>query len=152
MASDNGTGANFSLRRNIVGDPNQGICGGSPSAFFNTGAFALPTDSSGNLTYGNEARGSVEGPCTFSWNAGLSKAFRFGPEQRHVMNIEWQVQNLTNTANYNAIGTLLPCGPGVSVSGIVCGAEAPGASFSPFGHVTSAGSMRTMSLTVRFNL
>ncbi|MGA8871015.1 MAG: TonB-dependent receptor [Candidatus Acidiferrales bacterium] len=151
VASDNGTGANFSLRPNIVGDPNQGICGGSPSVFFNTGAFALPTDSSGNLTYGNEARGSVEGPCTFSWNAGLSKAFRFGPEQRHVMNIEWQVQNLTNTANYNAIGTLLPCGPGVSVSGIVCGAEAPGASFSPFGHVTSAGSMRTMSLTVRFN-
>ena len=55
VASDNGTGANFSLRPNIVGNPNQGICGGSPSAFFNTEAFALPTDASGNLTYGNEA-------------------------------------------------------------------------------------------------
>jgi Carboxypeptidase regulatory-like domain len=150
VASDNGTGANFSLRPSIVGDPNQGICGGSPSAFFNTGVFALPTDSSGNLTYGNEARGSIEGPCTFSWNVGLSKAFRFGPEQRHVMNIEWQVRNLTNTANYNGIGTVLPCYPGGSASGIVCGVSgATTPSF--FGRVTSAGSMRTMSLTVRFN-
>ena len=149
VASDNGTGANFSLRPNIIGDPNLGICGGSPSAFFNTKAFALPTDSSGNLTYGDEERGSIEGPCTFNWNMGLSKSFRFGPEQRHVMNIEWQVQNLTNTANYTGIGTAFPCF--TSSSGVIsCGATS-GAVPSFFGRVTSAGSMRTMDLMVRFN-
>ena len=60
------------------------------------------------------------------------------------MNIEWQVQNLTNTANYTGVGTVLPCGPGVSVSGIVCGVSGT-TTPSFFGHVTSAGSMRTMS-------
>jgi len=149
VASDNGTGVNFSLRPNILGNPNLGICGGSPSGFFNTNAFALPTDVGGNLAYGNEARGSIEGPCTFSWNMGLSKAFRFGPEQRHVMNIEWQVQNLTNTANYTGIGTSLPCTTGES-GAITCGIVSGQPSF--FGRVTSAGGMRTMSLMVRFNL
>jgi hypothetical protein len=149
VASDNGTGVNFSLRPNIVGDPNLGICGGSPAAFFNTKAFALPTDSSGNLTYGDEDRGSIEGPCTFNWNAGLSKSFRFGPEQRHVMNIEWQVTNLTNTANYTGIGTTLPCATGTS-GVITCGVTATSEP-SFFGRVTSAGSMRTMDLMVRFN-
>ncbi|MGC2330953.1 MAG: TonB-dependent receptor, partial [Candidatus Acidiferrales bacterium] len=149
VASDNGTGANFSLRPNITGDPNRGICGGSPSAFFNTGAFTLPTDSSGNLTYGDEERGSIEGPCTFNWNLGLSKSFRFGPEQRHVMNIEWQVQNLTNTPNYTGIGTTLPCFTAAS-GAISCGV-ASSSEPSFFGRVTSAGSMRTMDLMVRFN-
>ncbi len=155
VASDNGTGANFSLRPNIVGNPNVGICGGSPTSFFNPKVFALPTDSSGNITYGDEERGSIEGPCTFNWNLGLSKSFRFGPEQRHVMNIEWQVQNLTNTPNYTGIGTSLPCAPGDSPSGIVCATTSAGVGPnglpSFFGRVTSAGSMRTMDLMVRFN-
>ncbi len=153
VASDNGTGANFSLRPNIVGNPNLGICGGSPYAFFNPKAFALPTDSSGNITYGDEDRGSIEGPCTFNWNLGLSKSFRFGPEQRHVMNIEWQVQNLTNTPNYTGIGTSLPCAP-VGRHGTAAAASAgvgPTGQPSFFGRVTSAGSMRTMDLMVRFN-
>jgi Carboxypeptidase regulatory-like domain len=154
VASDNGTGANFSLRPNIVGDPNRGTCGGAPGAFFNTGAFALPTDSSGNIAYGDEERGSIEGPCMFNWNLGLSKSFRFGPEQRHVMNIEWQVQNLTNTPNYTGIGTVLPCFP--SGSGVTtCGLQSPGVAINgqptTFGGVTSAGSMRTMDLMIRFN-
>jgi hypothetical protein len=149
VASDNGTGANFSLRPNITGNPNLGICGGSPSAFFNPNVFALPTASGGSLTYGNEQRGSVEGPCTFNWNASLAKSFRFGPEQRHVMNVAWQVQNLTNTPNYTGIGTVFPCF--TDPSGIACGTAAGGTTPSFFGRVTSAGSMRTMNLMVRFN-
>jgi trimeric autotransporter adhesin len=150
VASDNGTGANFSLRPNIIGNPNLGICGGSPSAFFNTKAFALPVDSSGNLTYGDEERGSIEGPCTFTWNTSLSKSFRFGPEQRHVMNISWQVSNLTNTPNYSGIGTSLPCFTAAS-GAITCGTTSTSGLPSFFGRVTSAGSMRTMDLMVRFN-
>jgi trimeric autotransporter adhesin len=149
VASDNGTGANFSLRPDITGNPNLGICGGSTSAFFNTNVFALPTASGGNLTYGNEQRGSVEGPCTFNWNASLAKSFRFGPEQRHVMNVAWQVQNLANKPNYTGIGTVFPCFTGTS--GISCGTAAGGTTPSFFGRVTSAGAMRTMDLMVRFN-
>ena len=159
VASDNGTGANFSLRPNITGNPNTGICGGSPAAYFNTGAFALPTDANGNLAYGDEPRGAVEGPCSFNWNMSLAKTFRFGPDRRHTLNLSWQIQNLTNTANFNGIGTVLPCfgatrtGSGTgNAAGIVCGvASGAGSGFSLFGRVTSAASMRTMAMQARFN-
>jgi trimeric autotransporter adhesin len=157
VASDNGTGANFSLRPDLKGDPNPGICGGSRTAFFDTGVFSLPTDTNGNLAYGNEPRGAVEGPCQFSWNASIAKSFRFGPEKRHTANVSWQVQNLTNTPNFNGIGTVLPCftttasesGTG-NASGIVCGNGA-GSAASFFGRVTSAAQMRTMAVQIRFN-
>jgi trimeric autotransporter adhesin len=157
VASDNGTGANFSLRPNITGNPNAGICGGTPTAYFNTGVFTLPTDANGNLTYGDEPRGAVEGPCQFNWNMSLAKTFRFGPDRRHQLNISWQIQNLTNTANFNGIGTVLPCfgtaGTGTgNAAGISCGAGSEaGAGFSLFGRVTSAATMRTMAVQARFN-
>jgi trimeric autotransporter adhesin len=160
VASDNGTGVNFSLRPDLTGDPNMGMCGGSTKNFFNTGAFTLPTDSDGNLTYGDEPRGAVEGPCSFNWNLSLAKTFRFGPDRRHQLNISWQVNNLTNTVNYNGIGTVLPCSgtPGTgatgNAAGITCGPNVgtgTESTFSLFGRVTSAASMRTMAVQARFN-
>jgi trimeric autotransporter adhesin len=126
-ASDNGTGTNFSLRADQVGNPSFGICGGSAAQFFNTAAFTTPPA----FAYGNEHRGAVEGPCSFNWNASLAKTFRFGPEQRHHIDARWEVQNLTNTPSYSGIGTLL------------------GSRY--FGQVTSVGSMRTMDIMIRFN-
>ena len=126
-ATDNGTGANFSLRADQIGDPNVGICGGSQAQFFNTSAFVSPPA----FAYGNEHRGGVEGPCTISWNMSLAKTFRFGPEGRHRVDARWEVQNLTNTVNYSGVGTSL------------------GSRY--FGEVTSAGAMRTMDLMIRFN-
>jgi len=159
VASDNGTGANFSLRPNITGDPNLGICGGSRTAFFNTNVFSLPTDASNNLTYGDEPRGVVEGPCSFNWNASLAKTIRFGPERRRTANFSWQITNFTNTPNFTGIGTVVPCfttetGSGMgTAAGIQCGASGVGGSArSFFGRVTSAGQMRTMALMVRVNL
>lgn len=151
-ASDNGTGTNFSLRPNIRGNPNLGICGGTRTAFFNTSVFSPPVDSNGKLTYGDEPRGAVEGPCTFSWNMSIAKTIRFGPERRRTANFSWQIQNLTNTANFTGIGTLLPCFN--TASGISCGTvgNSAGPFRSFFGAVTSAGSMRTMYLMVRVNL
>jgi hypothetical protein len=159
VASDNGTGANFSLRPDLIGDPNKGLCGGSPAAFFNTGVFTLPTDASGNLAYGDEPRGAVEGPCQFNWNASLAKTIRFGPDRRHNLNLSWQITNLTNTPSYTGIGTTLPCfgtagtGSGTgNASGIVCGAgTGAGSGFSLFGRVSSAGAMRAMVMQARFN-
>jgi hypothetical protein len=131
-ASDNGTGANFSLRAQQTGNPNTGICGGSPLNFFDSSVFGVPpVDSNGKPTYGNERRGAIEGPCTLSWNMSIAKTYRFGPERRHMLNVQWQIQNLTNTPSFNGLGTIV------------------GSSF--FGQVTSASSMRSMSLMARFN-
>ncbi len=126
-ASDNGTGASFSLRADQIGDPNVGICGGSPLAYFNTAAFATPAATS----YGNERRGAIEGPCKFNWNASLAKSFRFGPQERHHLDIRWEVQNLSNTPSFSGLSTTLGS--------------------SSFGRVTSAASMRTMDVMARFN-
>jgi hypothetical protein len=127
-SNNSGTGANFSERAEQVGDPNMGICGGTALNFFNTGAFAVPATG----TYGDERRGAIEGPCSFSWNASLAKSFRFGPRERqHHVDVRWEVQNLTNTPSFSGIATTL----GSSI----------------FGQVTSAGSMRTMDVMMRFN-
>jgi hypothetical protein len=126
-SANNGTGAAFSLRADQVGNPNLGICGGSPLSFFNTGAFATPAPTS----YGDEHRGAIEGPCKFNWNASLGKTYRFGPQERHHLDVRWEVQNLSNTPSFSGVSTLLGS--------------------SSFGRVTSAGSMRTMDITMRYN-
>ena len=127
LASDNGTGASFSLRADQIGNPNLGICGGSPLAFFNTAAFATPPPTS----FGNERRGAIEGPCKFNWNASLGKSFRFGPQERHHLDIRWEVQNLSNSPSFSGLSTSLGS--------------------SSFGRVTGAGTMRTMDITARYN-
>ncbi|MFY9527400.1 MAG: TonB-dependent receptor [Candidatus Acidiferrales bacterium] len=128
-ASDNtGTGSNFSGRPDQVGDPNLGICGGSPLAFFNTAAFAVPPP----LRFGNAARNTIEGPCTFTWNFSLAKSFLFGPSDRQRrLEARWEVQNVTNTPNFNGLSTLLGS--------------------SAFGRVTGAASMRSMDIMLRVN-
>ena len=127
LASDNGTGASFSLRADQIGNPNLGICGGSPLSFFNTAAFATPAPT----VYGNERRGAIEGPCKFNWNASLGKSFRFGPQERHHLDIRWEVQNLSNTPSFSGLSTTLGS--------------------TSFGRVTAAGTMRTMDITMRYN-
>ena len=127
-ANNSGTGSNFSERANIIANPNFGVCGGSPLGFFNTAAFVTPPAGE----YGDERRGSIEGPCQFSWNLSVAKSVRFGAEQRHTFNASWEIQNLTNTPAFGGVGTTLGS--------------------STFGRITSAGSMRTMDIMIRFNL
>ncbi len=126
LASDNGTGANFSLRADQVGDPNTGICGGTTLAFFNTAAFSVPPTGQ----YGDARRNSIEGPCMFNWNFSLAKSFRFGADHAHRLEARWEIQNLTNTPNYTGLSTVVGS--------------------STFGRITAAGSMRTMDATARF--
>ena len=138
-ANNSGTGSNFSERADLCrldgdcegasGNPNFGICGGSSLGFFNTAAFVVPATG----TFGNERRGSVEGPCSFSWNVSLAKGFLFGGnrERQHRVEARWEVQNLTNTPRFNGLGTTLGS--------------------TTFGRVTSAASMRTMDVMLRFN-
>jgi hypothetical protein len=128
-SNNSGTGSNFSERAEEVGNPNSGICGGSASTFFNTSAFVVPVVG----VFGNEHRGSIEGPCSFTWNISLAKAFLFGGsrERQHRLEARWEVQNLTNTPVFTGISTSLGS--------------------TLFGHVTSAGNMRTMDVMMRFN-
>ena len=126
-AADNGTGASFSLRAEQIGDPNVGICGGTAGSFFNTAAFTTPL----RVQYGNESRGAIEGPCKLTWNASLAKSFRFGPQERHHLDVRWEIQNLSNTPSFTGLAT---------TSGS-----------SSFGRVTSAAAMRTMDVMVRYN-
>jgi trimeric autotransporter adhesin len=127
-SNNSGTGANFSERAEQVGNPNVGICGGPVLDFFSTAAFAVPAAG----TYGNERRGAIEGPCSFSWNASLAKSFRFGPRERQrSITARWEVQNLTNTPSFTGLSTTLG---------------------SPlFGQINAAGAMRSMDVMLRFN-
>jgi trimeric autotransporter adhesin len=126
-ASDNGTGASFSLRADQIGNPNVAICGGLPLDFFNTAAFSTPPATQ----YGNEHRGAIEGPCKFNWNVSLAKSFRYGPQERHHLDVRWEIQNLSNTPSFSGLSALLGS--------------------SSFGRVTGAGSMRTMDVMIRYN-
>ncbi len=92
------------MRADQIGNPNLGICGGSPLAFFNTAAFATPA---ADGLIGNERRGAIEGPCKFNWNASLGKSFRFGPQERHHLDVRWEVQNLSNTPSFSGLSTSL---------------------------------------------
>jgi len=122
-----GTGAIGFSRPNQVGNPNTGICGGSVGTFFNTGVFAAPPSGQ----FGDARKNSVEGPCSLTWNVSMSKAFRLGTDNQRRAEVSWQVNNVTNHVNYSGIGTTYGS--------------------ALFGHVTSAGAMRSMNFTLRFN-
>ena len=114
---------------NVTGNPNKGICGGGFTNFFNAAVFAVPA----NGTYGDGRKGMVEGPCSLTWNASMNKAFRVGnTDDQRRGEIEWDVTNLTNHVNYAGVSTTVNGG-------------------TELGRVTSAGGMRTMSLTLRLN-
>jgi hypothetical protein len=123
-----GTGATGFALPNEAGNPNTGICGGSVHAFFDTGVFSAPAAG----TFGDARKGSVEGPCSLVWNASMNKAFRVGnTDNQRRGEIEWDVSNILNHVNYSGIATSMGT--------------------AQFGQVTSAGAMRSMSLTLRLN-
>jgi len=128
-ATDNtGTGAIGSTRADQIGNPNIGVCGGPALAFFNTAAFALPLPGQ----YGNAARNSIEGPCSFSWNTSFDKSFRFGPRDRQRMfDFRWEINNISNTPSFTGLSSTFGS--------------------TTFGRVTSAASMRTMDIAIRMN-
>ena len=128
-SNNSGTGSNFSERAEQVSNPNLGLCGGSSLDFFNTNAFAVPAAG----TFGNERRGAINGPCSFSWNLSVAKGFTFGNsrDRPHRFEARWEIQNLTNTANFNGLST--------------------GKGSTTFGQVTSAAAMRSMDIMLRFN-
>ncbi|MGA8232849.1 MAG: TonB-dependent receptor, partial [Candidatus Acidiferrales bacterium] len=125
QADSTGTGANFSERADQLGNPSLGFCGGSATLAFNTAAFVLPPTGQ----YGDAARNTIEGPCSFSWNPSLARDFRFGSDNSRRVTVRWEVQNLTNHPNFTGISTVV--------------------NSTTYGRVTTAGTMRTMDINVR---
>lgn len=125
-AADNtGTGANFSMRADQVGNPSLPASERTPLHFFNTDAFTVPLPG----FFGDAARNTIPGPGTFNINFGLARTFRFGKDNRRSMVARWEVQNMTNTPNFQGLSTVV--------------------NSATYGRVVGAKAMRTMDLTLR---
>jgi hypothetical protein len=104
--------------------------GGSLKHWFNTAAFAAPAG-----LYGTASRNSISGPGTIQNNMSLSKTMQLGETRSFEMRAT--ANNVFNTVQYSGVDTTL-----------FTGAEANFA--SPFGQVTSVGSMRSFQFSARF--
>jgi TonB dependent receptor-like, beta-barrel len=114
----------YSERANQIGNP------AGPQTvqeFFNIAAFALPTGG----CIGDAGRNTIIGPGSFTLNTDLGKIIRIGRDGQRSLQIHWQVNNLTNTANFTSISTVV--------------------NSSTFGRVTGVSGMRTMTLHLRMN-
>jgi trimeric autotransporter adhesin len=121
----NGVGPLFSQRPDQIGDPNLPAGQRTNGHFFNVSAFALPPIGS----FGNAARGSIVGPQSLALNAALGRRMHFGPDGRYQFEIRWEVQNVTNTANFSNVVTVIDA--------------------EDAGVVTGAKSMRSMDILLR---
>lgn len=85
-------------RADIVGDPTTGSCSngapvGTPTCWFNTGAFL--TNATG--TFGTSGRNILEGPGYLTLNAGMSRKFNI--TERHSITLRGEAFNLLNHPN-----------------------------------------------------
>jgi hypothetical protein len=112
----NGVGPLFSQRPDQIGDPNLPAGQRTNGHFFNVSAFSLPPIGS----FGNASRGSIVGPQSLALNAALGRRMHFGPDGRFQFEIRWEVQNVTNTANYSNVVTVIDA----TDAGVVTGAKA----------------------------
>jgi hypothetical protein len=111
----NGVGPLFSQRPDQNGDPNLPASQRTSRNFFNTSAFSLPAI--GN--FGNAPRGSIVGPSFFSVNFSLGRRMHFGKDAKDTLEFRWEVQNLTNSASFSNLITVV----GATDVGIVTGAK-----------------------------
>lgn len=119
----NGTGALYSQRPDIVGNPILS----QPSAFlfFNTAAFGVPAPGA----FGNAPRGSIVGPGFINVDASLGRTFHFGAEDKSRLELRWEVQNVLNMVNYAGLSTVFGS--------------------ADFGRVKGARPMRSMDVLMR---
>ncbi|MBV9442701.1 MAG: hypothetical protein JO217_08410 [Acidobacteriaceae bacterium] len=99
----NGEGPLFSQRPDQVDNPNLPSDQRTTAHFFNVAAFSLPTDDA----FGSASRGSIVGPGFFNVNASFGRRMHFGRDNRYQFEFRWEVQNLTNTANYSSVVTVV---------------------------------------------
>ena len=115
-----------SERANQSGNPQLPSSERTLAEWFNTSVFSLPTG-----CIGDAPRNSLIGPGSFVWNVGLNREVQFGRDGLRRLDLEWNVQNVTNTPTYSGISTSLGS--------------------ATFGQVTSVGAMRSMNFLARVN-
>jgi hypothetical protein len=128
QSNNNGSGAFASERPNATGLPvSLPRADRSTLDFFNTAAFALPA--SGQL--GTAGRDTITGPGMVNFNMSLGRFFTFSREKNLRARFSIDTSNTFNHPNYTGIATTI--------------------SAQNFGWVTSVGSMRAVTLSLRFN-
>jgi trimeric autotransporter adhesin len=126
-ADFSGSGGNFSYRPNQVTDPNLPSGQQTLLDFFNTGAFAAPAAGQ----FGDAGRDTIIGPDYFTLGMSISRTIQVGHDGQHRVDFRWAITNLTNTPSFTGLGTILGT--------------------PTFGQITSAGPMRSMNMTLRYN-
>ena len=128
-AADNGTGASFSLRAEQIGDPNVGICGGSPLALLQYRRFHHARR---RRTTATSAAAQSKVPA----NSIGTRRSRNPSASARKSGIIWISAGKFRIFRTRRVSRGFP----------------PRSGSSSFGRVTSAGSMRTMDVMARFNL
>jgi hypothetical protein len=128
QSNNNGSGAFASERPNATGLP-VSLPRGDRSTldFFNTAAFALPA--SGQL--GTAGRNTITGPGMVNFNMSLGRFFTFSREKNLRARFSIDTANTFNHPNYSGVATTINA--------------------QNFGWVTSVGSMRAVTLSLRMN-
>jgi hypothetical protein len=94
--------------------------------YFNTAAFTVPSAGA----YGNAARNTIPGPSSIDFNTSLDRLIWISREKGLNFDFRIAANNLFNTVNFNGLATTV--------------------NSSTFGRVTGAGSMRSLTFSVRF--
>jgi hypothetical protein len=109
------TGKGNQRAQQILEDPYDDTSGRPGTSFFNPRAFVVPTLG----TFGNAGRNSVRGPGTWSFDAALSRVFRFHETQRFEFRAE----------AFNVLNSFRPGSPSTAVNaatfGIIRTAQEP---------------------------
>jgi hypothetical protein len=128
QSNNNGSGAFASERPDATGLPvSLPRADRSTLDFFNTAAFALPA--SGQL--GTAGRNTITGPGMVNFNMSLGRFFTFSREKNLRARFSIDTTNIFNHPNYSSVATTINA--------------------ENFGWVTGVGSMRAVTLSLRFN-
>lgn len=120
-----GNGAYQSERANATGEPVSLV---NPTAieFFNAAAFTVPAAGE----FGNAGRDTIPGPGRVNFNMALDRFVTVSQEKGMRLDFRVQASNAFNTVNYTGLATVV--------------------NSTNFGRITSAGSMRTLTASLRF--
>jgi hypothetical protein len=117
----------FSERADQVADSALPASERTTTDWFNTAAFTTPV----GTCIGDAPRNTIIGPGSFTTNFSVNRGIQYGRDGLRRVDIAWNVTNLTNTPSFSGLSTVVGS--------------------STFGRVLSAGAMRTMNFTARWN-
>jgi hypothetical protein len=129
----------FSTRADVAPGCNPNVGPYTVSQWFYTGCFAAPGSNfpingmtAPGTLFGNAGRDTIIGPSSFVLNMQVARSIQLNRDGQHTLNLRWEVTNITNTANYSGLGTIVNAG-------------------NTFGKITGASGMRTMDAVIRLN-